>query len=192
MSSTPLTPQTSAQTQDASINHTAPFGFPQEATGESLATSSSGEDDSCSTRSTASSHSLNTPCRVHAAMDREDFPSYLLCPFLMGEPPIHAVTFDIPYSNRYVSRQVFEESYLYRHIATTGVGGAFRIIRHPLTGAKTRQNNEINYVTRVCHEIQERINEERQRRGLITVEDNPICPEDHELMQQTIQSVNQQ
>ena len=78
----------------------------------------------------------------------------------MGEPPINAVTFDIPDSNGHVSMQVFEESCLFRHIATTGVGEAFRKVRHPLTGAHTRHDTALDYVKRVSHDTQERINEE--------------------------------
>ena len=64
-----------------------------------------------------------TPICAHGVIDEDDCPSHLLCSFPMGELPIVAVTFDIPDSNDHVSMQVFEESCLYRHIATTGIGG---------------------------------------------------------------------
>jgi hypothetical protein len=67
-----------------------------------------------------------TPIHAHGVINEDDFPSHLLCPFLIAEPPITAVTFDIPDSNGDVSMQVFEESCLYRHIATAGIGEAFR------------------------------------------------------------------
>jgi hypothetical protein len=41
-------------------------------------------------------------------------------------------------------------------------------------------------------ELQEMINQERQRRGLDIVDGNPLGQAGHDMMQHTIQSVNQQ
>jgi len=117
---------------------------------------------------------VNTPVPGSSLPRNDEFPSHLLCPVVMGEPPINEVTFDIPDRHGNVSTQVFEESYLYRHIATTEVGRAFRNIRHPLTGAMICHDIALSFITRVSPELQERMNSEWHRRGLSLVEDSPL------------------
>jgi hypothetical protein len=79
----------------------------------------------------------------------------------MSEPPIAGATFNISNPNGHVSNQVFKKSHLYHHIATTGVGGSLRNVRHPPTRARICFDNTLRFSKRAYCELQERINKEQ-------------------------------
>ena len=104
------------------------------------------------------------------------------------EPPLHPVTFAVPDQNGAVSDQVFERAYLYRFIATPGVGRSFRNVRHPLMSAWITRANAIEYVCEVPASVCERMHQERRRLNLTMFEVHPyiIDDDDRQLMETTI------
>ena len=69
------------------------------------------------------SRSMITRIWAHGAINEDDFPSHLLCPFLMGEPLITTVTFLTYLTLMLMFPCKYSKNCLYRHIATTGIGG---------------------------------------------------------------------
>mmetsp|Transcript_21224 Transcript_21224/g.46047 ORF Transcript_21224/g.46047 Transcript_21224/m.46047 type:complete len:412 (+) Transcript_21224:246-1481(+) len=122
---------------------------------------------------------------VEQPVNNNDFPSKFLCPFLMNEPPVNGVTFDIPS----VSLQVFEYASLYRFIYTTGTFHAFRSVRHPIASGKILRTLALPFVRRVPPEVQAVMNQERQRRGLSLEEGDPLNQSDHDKFIDTMVAV---
>jgi hypothetical protein len=120
------------------------------------------------------------------ADNNAEFLSAYLCPFLLNEPPVKGVYFDVAGADGEISQQVFEYSRLYRYIATPGVGRSFRSVHHPLNRGAVSRLEALPLVRRVSPEQQELFNQERLRRGLTLVDDEPVGPNDTELFEQTM------
>ena len=116
----------------------------------------------------------------------DEFPSHLLCPFLVNEPPVNAVTFDIPDSQGRTSQQAFEHSEIYRFIATPGVGNARAHVRHPTASSTILRREALSFVRAVSPETQALITLERERRGLSLDESSPLTQNDHDKYNRTI------
>ncbi len=84
---------------------------------------------------------------------------------------------------------VFEYSALYRHIAARGANQAFQNVLHPLSRQSIPRVHALNAVHIVSQEIQTMINEEMQRRGLSSTDNNPITKEDRAQYNSTMRAV---
>jgi len=129
--------------------------------------------------------------------DDDDFPSILVCP-ISREPPVDAVTFAVEDENGQLSPQVFERRDLFLHIATQGVGHrdysrtdprrADRYVRHPVAEGRVRRDQALALIRTVPRETQDRITERRRQLGLSLAE-NQITQDDHDLFNRTIVNV---
>ena len=85
-----------------------------------------------------------------------------------------AVFFNIPCANGQTSGQLFKDSAVYRFISQTGVGNAFRNIRHPGSGEFIRCDQALDAVERMPPDIQAQISAQRQSMDLELEDDEPI------------------
>ena len=123
--------------------------------------------------------------------DSQNIQSYEYCCISQtNEPPIDAVTFDIPGTGN-PSPQVFERTALYRYIANPGTGRAYSNVKYPITGKWIGRDVALNYVNSVPNETQQRFNTIRQRLGLSLSNEDPITDADRASMRRIAQRFDQ-
>ena len=86
-------------------------------------------------------------------IDVNDIPSQHICP-LTQEPPFQGVHFDIPDTNGRISDHVFEQSGIYRWIATPGNLSARRNVSHPFNRQAVARSTARNLLRPVSAELQ--------------------------------------
>jgi hypothetical protein len=118
---------------------------------------------------------------------RDNIPSQHMCPIIQ-EPPFDPVHFNVPNPNETTipNMQVYEQSALYRCIATPGALSARRNIIHPLTRVSIARNRAWDYVRPVDSELLETLHRERLVLGLLLEDENPLTEDDRVLYQQTM------
>ncbi len=115
-----------------------------------------------------------SPVQDSQGHDRIDFPTIYSCPFLLNEPPVAGAYFDIPGEDGQISEQVFENSCLFRHIATLGSLRGYREVCHLLNGGWVSWDEALALVCRVHVETQVILNAERGHLGLLLVDNQPV------------------
>ena len=97
---------------------------------------------------------------IPAAPEGDAFPCTLTC-HITQAPPECGVYFRISDTRGVHSPQVFEHAAIYRYISITGMYGAYRQVRHPLTDGVINRQDALDCVVDVPADVQARITRER-------------------------------
>jgi hypothetical protein len=117
----------------------------------------------------------------------DNIPSQHMCSIIQ-EPPFDPVHFDVPNPNGTTipNVQVYEQSALYRCIATLGTLSGRRNIIHPLHRVPIARNKAWDYVRPVDSALLETLHRERLVLGLLLEDENHLTEDDRVLYQQTM------
>jgi hypothetical protein len=110
-------------------------------------------------------------------LNLHDIPSQHIC-LLTQEPPVVGVYFDVPDINGDVTDQVFEQSQLYRWIATPGNMRMRQNVSHPINQQFVPRPSAWNLVRAVSTDLQAVLTRERQALNLVLVDENPLTADD--------------